>query len=1096
VRTDYAGKATITYTPTQQGSYNLLLSVKDPSNNFYERKMYFWVTGENLPYYSERGQDLSIKIQNKSFDPGEIVPVYISSREPNRDVLLTVERDRVRRYIVASVSGISSTAYIPTYASDIPNVFVEATTFTASKGIFNVDSEEITLNKDSKQINVSLESSSPSYSPGETVQMKLKTTASDGRPVSAEVAVWTVDKSLFELMSNDRQKIMDVFWYKRYNSTNQRQSFEGIFSGGAEKGCFTGDTKVLTPSGTKSIEDIKVGDTVLTKANETSPALEKAKVTKVHKVNVPGYLILNGEIKVTAEHRMWVNSGWKNAGDIQIGDKLLNSKNQSVEVQSIEWQQKKTDVYNLTIDKKSTYFAGDVYVHNDKGGGGGIRDNFTDVAYWNPYVITDANGEATVRFTIPDNLTTWITQAVAITTDTKVGESSQEILVSKPVIIRPVLPNILRIGDELSISTIAHNFTGEDRQFVNSIEMSNVQIEGSTTRSLLIGDSQLEEIFWNIKPTKEGVATLKTSLTSNTYPEGDTVSIKVPVKEFGFFENDSFVGKGKSEFKLRVYPDTKPSSSKAMLYVSGSLFGTLPPAIEYLLQYPYGCVEQTTSRFIPAVLFAENRSILQNKIQDKDLPDIMKKGVERLYTLENRFGGWGWWYGNTNPALTAYVIEYLKRSEAVGTNVPQEIYDTTRTGFENTLSNISSPSERIPYIYSLSLLGSPKGKIEITDFGTSTPDLVALGLLSNIRNGYTNKKTNGYDLLLTMATKEGDQTYWGSGDWWFYGSREASTALALRALLKAGAPESDVAGAANFLSNSRRGAYWQNTFATAQTIDALLEYTKKYERNQNNSYKVYIDDKLVTAKTLNGIFDSHTISIDPKEIKDGGVIRVEPEATNLYTTLTLDQFRTAQDSAPKSNGLVVKRNYTSTFGVGDIVDVVVRVENIPADSRYLVIEDELPSGLSPINKNFENERTEGYSDPYSYYYWGGNREYTQNGVIESFSYISGNTMEMKYQARVISRGKFSAPPAKASLMYKPEINGRSGVHTIKITGERSNKNIEVGDKMFAFSSKLNQNNRTVTLKLIPGIIGLLCLAIAYAIHRRKQKIETPTQTTF
>jgi uncharacterized protein YfaS (alpha-2-macroglobulin family) len=240
--------------------------------------------------------------------------------------------------------------------------------------------------------------------------------------------------------------------------------------------------------------------------------------------------------------------------------------------------------------------------------------------------------------------------------------------------------------------------------------MSNVQIEGSTTRSLLIGDSQLEEIFWNIKPTKEGVATLKTSLTSNTYPEGDTVSIKVPVKEFGFFENDSFVGKGKSEFKLRVYPDTKPSSSKAMLYVSGSLFGTLPPAIEYLLQYPYGCVEQTTSRFIPAVLFAENRSILQNKIQDKDLPDIMKKGVERLYTLENRFGGWGWWYGNTNPALTAYVIEYLKRSEAVGTNVPQEIYDTTRTGFENTLSNISSPSERIPYIYSLSLLGSPKGK--------------------------------------------------------------------------------------------------------------------------------------------------------------------------------------------------------------------------------------------------------------------------------------------------------------------------------------------------------------------------------------------------
>jgi len=250
--------------------------------------------------------------------------VNLSVTEPGKDVLITVERERVRRFFVASVPGYASTVYIPTYNSDLPNVFVSASTFLTKGYLFNNSSEEISLLKDSKEINVSITPNSEKYAPGDTAELSIKTTGSSGNPLSAEVAVWVVDKSLYELMSDQRISIMDAFWSKRYNATNYKNSFEGIVSYGAEKGCFIGDTKVLTPSGLRQIKDIKAGDYVLTRKSESDQALVEAKVKNVHSISTNGYLILNGNIKVTAEHMMWVNNNWKDAGDIQVGDYLLD----------------------------------------------------------------------------------------------------------------------------------------------------------------------------------------------------------------------------------------------------------------------------------------------------------------------------------------------------------------------------------------------------------------------------------------------------------------------------------------------------------------------------------------------------------------------------------------------------------------------------------------------------------------------------------------------------------------------------------------------------------------------------------------------------
>jgi len=161
----------------------------------------------------------------------------------------------------------------------------------------------------------------------------------------------------------------------------------------------------------------------------------------------------------------------------------------------------------------------------------------------------------------------------------------------------------------------------------------------------------------------------------------------------------------------------------------------------------------------------------------------------------------------------------------------------------------------------------------------------------------------------------------------------------------------------------------------------------------------------------------------------------------IYSTLVVNEFHTDRNAQSVNHGLSVKREYVNekgeqyTLAVGDTVIVKITVGGLKANENYGVINDELPSGLVPINPLFKNEQY-GY-DPRSYYtsYDVTDREVTENGIVLSLYQIAPGERTYTYRARVVNEGKFIVPPATASLMYAPEIYGRSDVQTVKITKE-------------------------------------------------------------
>lgn len=1048
-KTDSQGNASFTFVPGKAGSYKITVEGKDTRYNQISKSFYLYASSEDQPYYSDQyNNSLTIKADKEKYLPTDTINFTISSITPDRDVFLSLERGRVNRFQIVHLQGKNASVEVPVVNTDVPNIFAKVSSFSSQS--YDSGSLNVLVSADSKKVVVNISPNNNKYGPGENVTVKIQTTDISGNPVVADVAFWAVDKSLFEVVDEKPEQIFTTFWNQRYDATHEGHSLEGITVLNAEKGggCFAEGTPVLMSDGkTKAIDQIKAGDRVLTRESENSSNLVKGTVKNIHKIIDSGYFIINGKLRVTANHKMWVNGTWKEASLIQIGDSLIDPQNKKVNVSSIEWVKGKFTVYNLEIDKYSTFFAGGVWVHNQKG----ARAIFKDTAYWNPSIHTDISGKAQVTFKLPDNLTTWALRVIAANNETKVGQTAGEIVVTKDLIIRPILPNILRVGDKVKLSALVQNFTEKDQPLRLELNFDSGNVALSS-QSLQVKSKDTQQVYWTVDPKLEKDKAKLTFSASSTSDEkiSDKVSMEIPVRPFGFPEISAQVGEGPKSFWVKLDPKNDKQKSKITLSLASNLIGTLPTAMKYLIEYPYGCVEQTTSRFVPAIIAKLNPDLFASALEDKNLNDIIQKSLTKLSNLQQYDGGWAWWHtGKSDSFVTAYVVEYLALAKQSGEKVDNTLLNNAKRylekdeyyDYDTSSYKKYAREDLIAKNYALALLGIKKESVNLENL---TPDMLSLAAMTNYLNGDKNPQTNGLAKLSSMAISEGDGVFWDFGNRQNFASNDASTALAIRAIILGGGDRNLAVKGARFLNRNRHSNYWSNTFATAQVTRALVDLAKSgQELTPNYTYSVSLDDKEIAKGEVTSANQTiKDITIPIKDINlNGSNISISKKGTGqIYSTLVVNEFKKDRKAKALNNGLEVKREYVSDKGeeyslaVGDTVNVKLTVGGLKTNDYYGVIADELPAGLTPINESFKNEQYG--QDPNKYYSYDiTDREITENGVVLSLYQISGKTKTYTYKARVVSEGTFTVPPATASLMYAPEINGRSEVQTVKTTKE-------------------------------------------------------------
>ena len=112
-----------------------------------------------------------------------------------------------------------------------------------------------------------------------------------------------------------------------------------------------------------------------------------------------------------------------------------------------------------------------------------LRTNFVDAVIWKAHVVTDENGEAEVKFKMPDNLTTWRATVRGITQDSKVGQNTDKTITRKNLLVRLETPRFFREGDEVTVSTIVHNYLSESKKVKINFIPGNFEVLGSKITS-------------------------------------------------------------------------------------------------------------------------------------------------------------------------------------------------------------------------------------------------------------------------------------------------------------------------------------------------------------------------------------------------------------------------------------------------------------------------------------------------------------------------------------------------------------------------------------------------------------------------------------
>lgn len=1119
--TNVQGVGNVSFDADGEGYYSIEVSSYDTRGKKVTDQTYCYVSkGDMWWWYNESGA-VQIFPDKDSYKAGEICRALIVTTTPGANVLITTQNENILSYRTERIEGTSKLIEIPVEANATPNFYISVS-YVSGGGFFSA-SKNVMVIPETKFLTVNIGTDKTTYKPKDEASMMIKVSDNLGNPVrNAEVSVGIVDESIYAIKPDNTKDIKGFFYAPKYNSVGVSYSNSYSYYSysrlitiferfdvksmnenelGTIKGRLTdkngnaipyvtividGDFVAATTGEDGSYEfklpegSYTIGVMKNTKSKESDKELEvkKGRTIEVNLKSSSEGLVMD-YTSITDNQQSQISL---DGGRTETKDELRKESNAPKSDGKVSQKLKDGRDDDITMGQELGRGM-------DKGGQfieAETRSDFRDAILWSPVVTTDENGYAYVQVKFPDNLTSWRITSRVITDDTKVGQQVSTVITRKDLLVRMETPRFFQQNDEVTISTIIHNYLETEKQTKISLKAENLQIIGDSKEQVItMGKNEEKRIDWRVKVTDPmGFAKLTASALTNE--ESDAVELKVPLQPHGLqlanYQAMDISDPEKTDYKFVNIPQfTDLKSTKLTLNVAPSLASTMLTALDELVGYPYGCVEQTMSRFLPTVIVANAFKDLNAPISEatqKDLPKMVDAGYNRLYSMQHYDGGWGWWTNDqSHPFMTAYVIYGLTLGNSAGYPVKQDVFKKGIASIKTQLKdgNIDA-STRAYMLYSLSYAENKDTKLfeeqlELLSKGELNDYSIALISMAAKNFGNTEAASRYSGMLVKHAQDMGESgAFWG-GQTWHYtwqDDKVQTTAMAVKALLADPASLKDnpelMNRAIRWLMQQRQGGGWWNTQSTAFIIYAMVDYLKtSKELEPDYSVKISVNGEMILDKkmTKDDIFKKDLkFVIDGSKLKEGqNDIKIEKSgAGKVYVSSDLRYYTNETVIQPRENGFRVqkeyfklekyskynedeiiyrKRYFDGSVKSGDEILVKVRVEAKDKDHQYFMLEDPIPAGCEVIKDDwaFKIEDEKDYSG-YSYYWWRwwyADKDIRDNRVTFFATYLYGDVYEFSYILHAQIPGTYGVLPATGMLMYYPDVRGSSEELKIEIT---------------------------------------------------------------
>jgi uncharacterized protein YfaS (alpha-2-macroglobulin family) len=730
------------------------------------------------------------------------------------------------------------------------------------------------------------------------------------------------------------------------------------------------------------------------------------------------------------------------------------------------------------------------------GGGGGadagagtLRKDFRVLAFWLGSVTTGNDGRASVNLKLPESLTTYRIMAVAADRASRFGSADTEVRTNKPLTLKPAFPRFMTVGDRAYFGAVVGSQLkagGVATVTMKSLDPGVLELVGATEQQVRLGPAGTIEVRFEARGRAIGRA--RVQMTARLGNENDAFEDTLPVEVQLTPETVAAYGETTNAVAretLTVPAGAVPGFGGLNLELASTALVGLSEGARYLVEYPYGCAEQRSSKARALMLAADlGEAFSLSEMTPAQMRPAAQQTLAEIERFQCDNGGFSFWPGNcsiTSPYLAAYLLQTLKTGVDLKYTVDPGVRERGYRYLESSLRETEPtnagwlPSYLAWQAFAVKVLAEG-GRFQDSHvtrlYGhRQRMPVFAIAFLHDAMTARKETGTRVEDLrrrMLNSILQEAGSAHvedFSDPDLaWFWHSNARTTGIVLNSFVKAGVASAPIRPMVRWLMLARDKGRWGNTQENAYAMEALVNYYRAYEAETPNFTAAV---KLSEQELTRAQFQGRSTTAQQQQMPMTQLLAAAPAGSNQPLTFTREgtgtlfytaRLRYAIDqffSQGLDVGFTVERRYElfegadgsapASFKAGDLVRVTLTFQ-LPKERRFVAVTDPLPAGFEAVESWFETTKSSLAQQTLQHGERSAQTSWRRNWGVGYFDHIerhddrlqlfatslSEGSHTFSYVVRATTSGTFRTAPTRVEEMYSPEIFGRTASTLIEV----------------------------------------------------------------
>ncbi|MBQ0050474.1 MAG: alpha-2-macroglobulin [Treponema sp.] len=729
---------------------------------------------------------------------------------------------------------------------------------------------------------------------------------------------------------------------------------------------------------------------------------------------------------------------------------------------------------------------------DNKDGEEAERKNFKSTAFFEPVLITGSDGKVSFTFQVPDNLTTFRLTAFGVA-DQLVALKESEFAVQNPVNVQAVQPRKLRVRDTAECGVLITNLDNKTvevtvsaaivspktKEILNeenddglAVVEGKASIDGKSTHTVKVGSGSTSVVYFDVAAEEAGEIDIVYTVKSDVLNEKLHSPLKIE-KSYVFEavamtgNTGYFEGKGSETEYLQIPGFAKDGMGEVKVTLDATQLGLLGTSVNYLFDYPYGCMEQQSSRILPLVSFGDYIKVfgMDNKVSSPK--SVVKQYFKKWKDIQHKNGGFPYWPTDTDhesfyvSLRIAHIYALAVSQGYTQKQLPINI-DSLKSYISANMKE-ASDYERAFALYTFSIMKDTTLNKWISDIEEASRE--DLSVASFLGMSYLNfeRRDNAKNIAeflknyIHLEIRSADVKQPERKDknrrWCFYHSEAEEKANLLQFLVMLQNDDKYADNLLYSLLKIQQKGYWQSTATTARVLEAICTLIKERKLDTTDFVaKAEIEGKefvsgnfkCAAAKPVEAKadFNSEILKDLPRDANLKLDFAANGKGTLYYTAemryalpdelytacdtgvplrYQLFDFETEEEIKPQDTKIALKAGRTYK------VKLTVYSNH---DRDYLALRVPVPSGAEILDSTFVTSGSHADSTVSSDGYWWwwndlSSKEIYDNEIQYFWDTYTEGRKEIEFTFRAARRGVYPVTPVQAECMYEPEIFGRT-----------------------------------------------------------------------